>query len=120
MAKTCKECDCCRKGYFKSEQNAYVCIGVKNPFVIADINKPCTEYGEPKRSDSMKVEIVKKQEVELEEYWVIRGIKDTGTKKEVVAEHKMPVEPNSLAIAQFLVNNPKADFCAVSHNYELV
>ena len=68
----------------------------------------------------MKVEVVRKTIVEIEEYWVIRGIKDKGTKKEVIAEHKMPVEPNTLAIAQFLVNNPGADFCAVSHNYKLI
>ena len=40
----CKDCDCCRKGYFKSKPNEYVCIGVKNPFMIKDINEPCTEY----------------------------------------------------------------------------
>ena len=67
----------------------------------------------------MEVEVVKKETVELEEYWVIRGIKDTGIKKEVVGEHRIPVEPNALAIAQFLVNHPSADFCSVEHNYRL-
>lgn len=68
----------------------------------------------------MRVEIVKKEVVEVEDFWVIRGIKDTGTKKEVVGEHVIPVEPNSLAIAQFLVNHPSADFCSVEHNFKLV
>lgn len=68
----------------------------------------------------MVVEVVKKEAVELEEYWVIRGIKDTGTKKEVVGEHFIPVEPNALAIAQFLINHPSADFCSVEHNFRLV
>lgn len=67
----------------------------------------------------MVVEIVKKEVVEVEEYWVIRGIKDTGTKKEVVGEHHIPVEPNALAIAQFLFNHPSADFCSVEHNFRL-
>lgn len=67
----------------------------------------------------MVVEILKKEVVEVEEYWVIRGIKDTGIKKEVVGEHCIPVEPNALAIAQFLINHPSADFCSVAHNFRL-
>ena len=42
----CKDCDCCRKGWFKSKLNDYVCIGVPEPFVIKDINVECTEYEE--------------------------------------------------------------------------
>ena len=67
----------------------------------------------------MKVEIIKKEEVEIIEYWLIRGIKDTGIKKEVVAEFEMIIEPNALALASFLANNPQADFCTVSHNYRI-
>lgn len=42
----CNECDACVKGYFKSKPDAYVCIGVKEPFVLnaKDLNKPCTQY----------------------------------------------------------------------------
>lgn len=40
----CKDCHACRKGYFESKPQAYVCIGVKEPFVINDINVECTEY----------------------------------------------------------------------------
>jgi hypothetical protein len=40
----CKDCRSCKKGWFKSEPDQYVCIGVKHPFVISDINKECTEY----------------------------------------------------------------------------
>lgn len=40
----CKDCEHCRKGYFKSKPEEYVCIGVKEPFVINDINVECTEY----------------------------------------------------------------------------
>ena len=42
----CKSCSSCRKGYFESKPDKYVCIGVKEPFVIEDINNECTEYPE--------------------------------------------------------------------------
>lgn len=42
----CKECNCAEKGWFKSKPDAYVCIGVQEPFVIKDINVECTEYPE--------------------------------------------------------------------------
>lgn len=68
----------------------------------------------------MKVNVLKKVEIEIDEYWVIRGIKDNGNKKEVVAELALNIEPNTLAIAQFLIDNPKVDFCSVLHNYALI
>lgn len=40
----CKECDCCHLGYFKSKPDKYVCTGVKEPFIINDIDVECTEY----------------------------------------------------------------------------
>ena len=40
----CKDCGCCHKGWFPSSPDLYVCIGVKHPFVIEDINQDCTEY----------------------------------------------------------------------------
>ena len=45
----CRECDCCKKGWFKSKPNDYVCTGVREPFVINDINVECTEYPEKRR-----------------------------------------------------------------------
>ena len=45
----CKNCSSCRKGWFKSRPNDYVCIGVQEPFVINNIYRECTEYPE-KRS----------------------------------------------------------------------
>ena len=44
----CKFCDSCKKGYFKSKPNSYVCTGVKEPFIINDIEQECTEYKSPK------------------------------------------------------------------------
>ena len=46
---TCNECNCAKKGYFASKPDAFVCIGVKEPFVIPDIYAECTEY--PERRD---------------------------------------------------------------------
>lgn len=40
----CKDCDACVKGWFTSNPDDYVCIGVPDPFVIDDINAECTEY----------------------------------------------------------------------------
>lgn len=45
----CKDCNCAKKGFFSYQPEAYVCIGVKEPFVIGDINSECTEY-ESKRN----------------------------------------------------------------------
>lgn len=45
---TCKECTSCKRGYFKSRPEKYVCVGVKEPFVIEDINHQCTEYSDKK------------------------------------------------------------------------
>lgn len=42
----CKDCPCNIKGFFKCKPYAYVCTGVKEPFVIEDLNVECTEYPE--------------------------------------------------------------------------
>lgn len=42
----CRECNSCTKGYFASQPESYVCIGVKHPFVIEDVDHECTEYPE--------------------------------------------------------------------------
>jgi hypothetical protein len=49
----CVDCKCCKKGWFESKPNDYVCIGVKEPFVISNVNSECTEYSE-KRNDCVK------------------------------------------------------------------
>lgn len=67
----------------------------------------------------MKVEIIKKEEVEIIEYWVIRGIKEIGMRKMVVVELEVEAEPNIFGIAQFLIDHPTADFCSVEHNYRI-
>lgn len=51
----CKECNSCKKGWFTSRPDEYVCIGVKTPFVIADINVECTEYPE-KRNKNVSIQ----------------------------------------------------------------
>ena len=44
----CRECSSCQKGYWASNPEAYVCIGVKEPFEIMDVNAECTEYDKKK------------------------------------------------------------------------
>jgi hypothetical protein len=39
----CKDCVCCKLGWFGISSD-YVCTGVKEPFVIKDINEDCPEY----------------------------------------------------------------------------
>ena len=46
----CKNCTACCKGFWKSSPDTYVCIGVKEPFEISDINTECTEYPEKNKS----------------------------------------------------------------------
>lgn len=47
----CRECEYAKRGWFKSTPEAYVCIGVKEPFVIANYpDAECTEYPD-KRSN---------------------------------------------------------------------
>lgn len=40
----CKDCEAAVKDFFKCAPDKYVCIGVKEPFVIEDTNVECTEY----------------------------------------------------------------------------
>lgn len=51
----CIECDCCRKGWFQSKPNAFVCTGVKEPFVIDNPSHECTEYPEKRKQSKSEV-----------------------------------------------------------------
>ena len=51
----CKDCGCCHKGWFPNRPDAYVCTGVKVPFVIDDINNECTEYVDRAASDKVEI-----------------------------------------------------------------
>lgn len=42
----CRYCNACQKGYFKSQPDKYVCIGVPEPFVIDNLDSYCTEYSQ--------------------------------------------------------------------------
>ena len=58
----CKDCDCCRYGYFKWKPNSFVCTGVKQPFEIKNVTGDCTEY--PKKN---KIKVKEKEMVIAEE-----------------------------------------------------
>lgn len=47
----CSECPSCIKGFFKSKPEAYVCTGVKHPFVIDLINNECPAYPEKRNEE---------------------------------------------------------------------
>lgn len=49
----CRDCYCAKRGYFKSKPDAYVCTGVKEPFVISDYqNTECSEYKDKKNNSA--------------------------------------------------------------------
>lgn len=48
--KTCKECGSC----VLVSTDKYMCIGVKEPFIIENINNECTEYKEPQIKKEQK------------------------------------------------------------------
>lgn len=47
----CKDCSSCQKGFFKPQPDKYVCIGVKEPFIINNIENYCTEYPEKNKDE---------------------------------------------------------------------
>ncbi len=65
----------------------------------------------------MKIDV--KQTVELEEFWMLRGVRDTVIRKEVVAEKEITHYPTEEDVAQFLYDNPKVNYCSVQPNYRL-
>ena len=50
----CKDCSCCHKGWFSYAPDEYVCTGVKEPFMICNINAECTEY--PEKRNAVTIE----------------------------------------------------------------
>ena len=50
----CKDCNSCRKGWFGYAPDVYVCIGVKEPFMIYDINSECTEYVDKRNATTIE------------------------------------------------------------------
>ena len=67
----------------------------------------------------MKVTVVKEVVKELEKYYVIRAIRDTGINKMCMAEKICKEKPTEEEIGMFLVS-VKADFCSVVENYRFV
>lgn len=66
------------------------------------------------------VTVYTKQDVSLEEYFVIRGIVVvTNQQKKVISERELETEPTREDIAQFLVETG-ADFASVLKNYRLI
>ena len=58
------------------------------------------------------------QQRTLEEYYFLRGIRDTGNKKEVIREKEFQDKPTPDDIAAFL-NDSGADFASLETNYRI-
>ncbi len=80
----CRDCEACKKGWFSSSPDDYVCIGVKDPFVIYDINAECTEY-EDKRNMTAKEYVCKnftKEEI-IKKFMLGSCVEDFGIETEL-------------------------------------
>lgn len=64
----------------------------------------------------MQITVVKEEVKNLEKYYAIRAIRDTGLNKKCIAEKVCDKEPTEEEIGLFLYNT-KADFCSVEMNY---
>ena len=74
----CRDCDCAKRGYFKSKPDDYVCTGVCEPFVIKNIDKECTEYPEKNKENTpMIVEKSWKEFIDSDFLWWINMILHT-------------------------------------------
>lgn len=94
----CRECDCCRKGYFQSKPESYVCIGVKEPFLIDDINVECTEYEYKKdsRNSFFTFKLLKKCNSQPKERKIINDISDCL----IIGVDLSPYDDNALIVAR--------------------
>ena len=64
----CRDCECAKRGYFKSVPYAHVCIGVKEPFVIENINEDCRLYKEKQAKMQMDKEKLKESLIDYFKY----------------------------------------------------
>lgn len=62
---------------------------------------------------------IERKPIKYEEYWVLRGIDDTGNKKQVFAEREFVTPPTEQDIVDFLMTT-KCSFVSLEHNYRLV
>lgn len=68
----------------------------------------------------MNVEIISKQEVDLQEYYVLRGIRGgLGGEKHVIAEREFATRPRVQDVAKFIMETG-CDFASVAMNYRIV
>ena len=67
----------------------------------------------------MKITVVKEEVKELERYYVVRAIRDTGLTKKFIDEKVFANQPTEEEIGLFL-HESKADFCFVNINYRFI
>lgn len=66
------------------------------------------------------IRVIEKKPIELEEYWLVRVIRDTLTKKEVIKEVKFETYPTDQDIVEILQNVSSNCFASVCHNFRLI
>lgn len=68
----------------------------------------------------MNVTIVSKQEVDLQEYYVLRGIcGGIGGEKRVIAEREFATRPGAQDVAKFIMETG-CDFASAIMNYRII
>ena len=75
-------------------------------------------YEEKKGETTMTHTVTIATQVQLEEYFVLRGIIEVGEKKKVISEKEFDAEPTLTDIAQFLMESG-ADFVSKVVNYRV-
>ena len=64
----------------------------------------------------MKYKVEVKTEKEIEEYWVLRAILDTGVQKKVIKEREVEERPPLNDVVEFLEES-NASFVSMERNY---
>lgn len=65
------------------------------------------------------LQVQTKTEVILADYYVVRVINETNSKKTVIREVEFPSEPTAPQIAEIILNTKGASFASVEHNYRV-
>lgn len=106
-----------REFYFEKERNMLIS---KDLISREDCKKLCAKINSQLESEEKpmlhNVTVKHEENKVLEQYWVMRGIKQTQNEKKVISEKEIDHVPRHSEIAQ-LLSDSKADFVSVVQNY---
>lgn len=63
--------------------------------------------------------MIRKAEIKYIEYWVVRVVKDSLAKKEVIKEFEYSTPPTEQDILEILLHCETNEFISVVHNYRM-